>query len=478
MTIRWLSVFLPALLVGLASAPAPAETIVLGPEQRTTVGLTLYAQENLALVRDVRHATLPAGELVVRYTGVPEQLDPRTVSLHAEQGGPVLRVHEQTFRYDLASPEQLLARWLGKSVELVETDEQLATKITNADLLALGNPPVYRVGDRLLLGHPGRVQLPPLAGESYLTPTLEWTVTSAREGACELAASYAAAGFGWEADYTLTLASTDSPTTARLTGWVTMRNDTDGGFERATVALVAGRIHRVARPAAKRMRAMHAEAVVADAAVPSPEPRLGQHRYALADPVDLDAHQVKQVPLLAADGVRVARTFRVTGPGLHPHGPAGEDEQSLPVEIRLRTRNERGHGLGKPLPAGIVRVEAPTSAKTVEFVGEDHIGHLAEGEALDLLVGEATDVVAKRRQIDYRQTGTKPWEAEATVVLTLRNATDAEVAVEVREPIPGAWKVLESNLEAERVNAATLGFAATVPAKGSLDIRYRVQLGQ
>jgi hypothetical protein len=223
---------------------------------------------------------------------------------------------------------------------------------------------------------------------------------------------------------------------------------------------------------------MRAEAMMAQGAAPSEEPLLGYHRYALPDPITLDARQTKQVPLLVANDVHVERRYRVTGPGLYVGGPAGEDEQSLPVEIRFGLVNDRAHGLGKPLPAGIVRVEAPAPSGTIEFVGEDRIGHVAEGEPMELLVGEASDLVAKRRQIDYQQTGTKPYEAEITALVTLRNHTDAEAHVKVREPLSGSWKVLESSLEAERVNATTLGFTATVPAKGSVEIRYRVQVGR
>ncbi len=50
--------------------------------------------------------------------------------------------------------------------------------------------------------------------------------------------------------------------------------------------------------------------------------------------------------------------------------------------------------------------------------------------------------------------------------------------MQIREPLPGSWKVTESSLEAERVNAMTLGFTATVPAKGSVDVTYRVQLSR
>jgi len=468
---------LPLFLTALA--PARAELVVMGPEQRTAVGLTLYSQESLAVVRDVRHGTVPAGEVLLRFTGVPEQLDPRTLALEAADDSPALIVHDQTFRYDLGAGDRLLARWLGKTVELVETDEQLASKVTSAELLALGAPNIYRVGDRLLLGHPGRVQLPPLGEDLFLTPTLSWEVTSAGSGPRTLEASYATSGLGWEADYTLLLEQSTAPTTARLTGWITVRNGTDGVFEGATVALVAGRIHRAEAPVARLAPMMrNAEAMMAQGAAPSEEPVLGYHRYALPDPITLDARQTKQVPLLVANDVHVERRYRVTGPGLYVGGSAGEDEQSLPVEIRLRLVNDRAHGLGKPLPAGIVRVEAPASSGTIEFVGEDRIGHVAEGESIELRVGEASDLVAKRRQIDYQQTGTKPYEAEITALVTLRNHTDAEAHVKVREPLSGSWKVLESSLEAERVNATTLGFTATVAAKGSVEIRYRVQVGR
>jgi hypothetical protein len=122
------------------NTPAGAEIVVVGPEQRTAIGVTLYSQENLALVREVRHATLPAGDSELRFTAVPEQLDPRTLSLAATDKGAALVVHEQTFRYDLAGGDRLLSRWLGKPIELVETDEQLTSKVTSAELVALGPP--------------------------------------------------------------------------------------------------------------------------------------------------------------------------------------------------------------------------------------------------------------------------------------------------------------------------------------------------
>lgn len=470
---------LPCLVCLLLAGSASAEPLVVGPEARTALGLTVYSQESLALVRDVRRAEMPAGPTVLRFRAVPEQLDPRTVALRATSGAPV-GVLDQSFRYDLAGGDQLLARWLGKTVDLVETDEQLRTQTTPAELLALGPPPVYRVGDRILLGHPGRVALPPLGSEVFLEPTLSWSVRAKATGARELEATYATSGLGWEADYALVLADTTSPTTAHLTGWTTLRNDTHGTFERATVSLVAGRLNRAARPIpmAEGMRFKAADMAVA-AAAPTEEPVLDYHRYALPDPVTLAPHETKQIHLLSADEVRVERRYRVNGPGLWPGGQsAGEDEQTLPVEIRLVLVNDPKQGLGQPLPAGIVRVHAPTPSGTVEFAGEDRIGHVAKNERIELTVGEASDLVAKRRETEYRQTGTKPFGAEVAALVTLRNQTDSARTVDVREPVAGSWKVIESSHEAERVNARTLGFTVTVPAGGSVELRYRLQLGQ
>ena len=63
MPMRRLCCVLVSFVAVLRSAPAGADVVVVGPEQRTAIGLTLYSQENLALVREVRHATLPAGAI-------------------------------------------------------------------------------------------------------------------------------------------------------------------------------------------------------------------------------------------------------------------------------------------------------------------------------------------------------------------------------------------------------------------------------
>src|SRR5262245_11494031 len=119
-----------------ASAPAadvPVATV--GRGARSEVALTVY-NEDSGLVRDVREFDVGPGESVVRFEDVAARIDPPTVmvrSLTAPQGFAIV---EQTYAFDLTSPEKLLQRWLGREVELVETGEHLRDRVTPAVLLS------------------------------------------------------------------------------------------------------------------------------------------------------------------------------------------------------------------------------------------------------------------------------------------------------------------------------------------------------
>jgi hypothetical protein len=72
----------------------------------------------LAQVSDRRTIELVAGENEVRFEGVAGQLDPGSVLIRDLDDGEA-RVLEQGFRWDMASGDALLARYLGEPVILV-----------------------------------------------------------------------------------------------------------------------------------------------------------------------------------------------------------------------------------------------------------------------------------------------------------------------------------------------------------------------
>jgi hypothetical protein len=97
------------LLAGLSlAAPAPARE----------VQLTVY-NNDLGLVRDVRDLDLQNGRGSVSIVDVAAQIDPTSVHLKSlsREGG--ITVLEQNYRYDLASPDRILERYLDSAIEAV-----------------------------------------------------------------------------------------------------------------------------------------------------------------------------------------------------------------------------------------------------------------------------------------------------------------------------------------------------------------------
>ena len=127
-----------------------------------------------------------------------------------------------------------------------------------------------------------------------------------------------------------------------------------------------------------------------------------------------------------------------------------------------------------PLPAGVVRVYQPDAAGTLQLLGEDRLRHTPKDEEVEIEAGNAFDVVASRVQTDYRELNVKPYEIETAFELTLRNRRRDATTVQVREPVGGEWKVVESSHPAVKVDADTLGFDVPVPAGGEVVVRYRV----
>ena len=113
--------------------------------------------------------------------------------------------------------------------------------------------------------------------------------------------------------------------------------------------------------------------------------------------------------------------------------------------VFYKFKNEEKAGLGMPLPAGNVRVYQKDSKGGVLFVGEDRIDHTPKDEDINIHIGNAFDVVAERKQTDYKKIATNVYEMEFEI--TLRNHKDTPITVQCNEPIGGSWEMLSSLLQ-------------------------------
>jgi hypothetical protein len=461
------------LLMGMRSF---AQTTVTSTElDQKDLAVTVY-NSNVALVRDVRRLRLPAGTLDLRYMDIAAQVNPATVHIVSLSAPKDLNVLEQNYEYDLLSPQKLLQKYVGKQLTLVRlVTENNSTKEVpvKATLLALNEGPVWKVGNEIITGMGAdRYVFPDLPENLYSKPTLVWLLDNNKAGEQTVEASYLTNQVNWNADYVLTIRSDQKG--ADLNGWVTVVNNSGTAFRNALLQLVAGEVHRVSEAPAAAPRPM--TMMRAQVAAPQfvQEPISEYHLYTLERRTNVQNNETKQISLLDATGVSFDKIFEVDGQQYYYHNAQRPGEPiKEPVQVHIKFKNSQEDSLGIPLPAGTMRVYQGDSKGRVQFIGEDRIGHTPKDETLDLYIGNAFDVVAERKQTDFKSYGRA---FEFAFEISLRNHKPDPITVVVNEPIGGDWTMLDSNCKYEKTAAFAAQFKVPVAANTESVLKYRVRV--
>lgn len=443
-------------------------TVVSQAEAGQELSLTVY-NVGRALVRDSRRVNLPKGAVKLEFRDIAAQVIPETVALEAAGVG----VLEQNYEYDLLSPETLLTKFLGKEVILVREEPRLegpgkVRQEVTATLLALNKGTVWRVGDRIVSNPQYRELVFDRVPENLREkPTLVWLLEAETGGPRSLKATYLTGGFTWKADYVLALREDGKK--GRLSGWITLVNNSGASYPNAQVQLVAGEVHLAPR---ERKEVRFAKALEGVQARAVSREELGEyHLYTLPRPTSILDRQQKQVAFLEADEVNVNQKLVVeSAPTWYWHPQ--KDLQNQPVKVRLEMSNGRANNLGVPLPAGVIRVYQRDRRSLVQFMGEDAIPHTPREETVTLTLGNAFDVVAQRRQTDFRSFDKT---TESAFEVRLRNHKEEPVAVEVIENIDGDWEMLANSHPFTKRSAFVVVFTVPVPAESQAVLSYRVR---
>ena len=132
-----------------------------------------------------------------------------------------------------------------------------------------------------------------------------------------------------------------------------------------------------------------------------------------------------------------------------------------------------------PLPKGVVRVYKKDQSGNAQFIGEDRIDHTPKNEEINLKLGDAFDVTAHKKQTEFKKVkGDRPYNYVYTArfEVELKNAKQTVQVVKVREPIPGDWKMLQSNFKFHKTAAHTAEWDIPVPAEGKAKLKYQVRV--
>jgi hypothetical protein len=267
-------------------------------------------------------------------------------------------------------------------------------------VLATNNGVVLQYADRIETGVPGRIAFKSVPDNLRDRPTLVMHLDAAQAADDTLELSYLTGGLSWRADYVAELSKNDDK--LDLNGWVTLTNSSGATYQNAKLQLVAGDVNQAQE--VLRENALAPAALMRAKAAPAmaEENLFEYHLYTLGHPTTIAENQTKQVALMSAAAIPVAKEFLLRGADYYYRSSYGDIGQKMKVGVFMEFDN-KGTGLGIPLPKGIVRVYKKDKAGNAQFVGEDKIDHTPKNEKIRLKLGEAFDVTADKKQISYEK---------------------------------------------------------------------------
>ena len=483
MVTRFFSLLLAATIVFTGSSPslaalAPADkaaAVTSTLDDQKSVSLTIY-NVNLGLVKDLRRIKLPKGVGELRFMDVASQIIPTSVHIKSLINPGSLLVLEQNYEYDLLNPQKLLDKYVGKEVKLYTKNPYTEREeLVTATLLSNNGGPIFRIGDEITYGHPGRIIFPGVPENLMAKPTLVWLAENSLLNDQKIEASYLTNGINWRSDYVVTL--NDKDDLADLSGWVTIDNKSGTTYKNAKLKLVAGDVNRV-KDEADYERKMLRAAKMAAAEAPTPqfkeESFFEYHIYTLQRSATVKDNQTKQISLVQADTIPVKKELLFRGANYYYYSRYGEAMSNQKVGVFVEIQNKKENNLGIPLPKGTVRVYKHDSEGSLQFVGEDAIDHTPKDEKVRIKLGDAFDVVGSRKQTDWKKISYDTYEAAFEI--SLRNHKKEDIVVKVVEPVPGDWKMLASSHEFTKSEAFTAEFLVPVRKDGEAKVTYRVRM--
>lgn len=464
-------------LVSFSLVSVFADEIKTTVEDQQELSLTVYNQD-LALIRDVRKINLGKGSNKIAVREVSAQIRPETAIITSLTHPDSLSLLEQNFDYDLLTPQQLLQKYVGKQVKVVKTHPTTgAEKEVVATVLSAHNGVVLKIGDRIETGVPGRIVYGQVPDNLRDRPTLSILANSKIAGKQTLELSYLSGGLSWKADYVAKLDKDEKHLS--LNGWVTLNNQSGASYKNAKLQLVAGDVNRVYEPRPMTGRSMRMmESMAEDSVAEMEEESLFEyHLYTLRHKTNVLQNQTKQVSLLTASRIPVSKEFLLQGSQHYYYNKYGVIADKLKVGVFVEFKNEEKNNLGMALPKGVVRVYKNDSSGNAQFIGEDRIDHTPKDETIRLKLGDAFDVTANKKQTSYRKEnafGRYNHAASSSYEIEIHNAKSEAVVVKVLEPVPGDWKMLESNLEHKKINSNKVEWLVEVPAERRVTLSYKV----
>ena len=440
-------------------------------DDQTDLAVTVY-NSNLGLVKDTREIVIGKGLQELMFKDVAERIKATTVHVKSLTDADGLTVLEQNYEYDLLSQQKLLEKFVGQEIHFVQTDRETGKQtVTKAELLSTGRGNIFRVDGKIVFDVPGSLELPKIPENLIAKPTLAWMLDAKKGGTHKIEASYLTDGINWHADYIAVLNEKD--TALDLSGWVTIDNKSGATYENAALKLVAGDLQRVQPEYARRARFVSG---VRGSEAPKFEEAsfFEYHIYTLGRRTTIKNNQTKQMELLNSTDISIQKEYTYRGDRSFYTRRITDLNKENKVGVSIRFDNVTKNNLGMPLPKGTVRAYKKDKDGSLQFVGENTIDHTPKDEGIRIKIGDAFDIVAERKQTDFKTIAQAV--VEVGFEIELRNHKDENITVTISEPVYGDWEMLEASHKYEKASAGEVLFPVDVKAGEQAVLTYRARL--
>lgn len=442
--------------------------LLFGEIEKKQVNMVIYNQ-NFAVVEEIREGTIDEGRVKIKITDIPKFLEPSSVNIFSINFPSDFLILDQTFDYDILSPDKLLEKNIGKKVEVITKDGQsYSGTLLNftSQILTIETKNKILILNRENLRE---ISMDKISGFIY-KPELNFLVENKKKAKHILSLKYITSNINWNANYLGIYREDENK--IDLNGWITIDNRSGIDYKNVNLTLIAGQIKKIAERdfgmnrAADAYKAREMVAALAPRPMPEETPFFEYHMYKLPESVDIENEKMKQVSFLNKVDIPVIKKYVYDGATYRYYHY--DNWRRLPyndkVNILIEFKNE-----GKVLPSGKMKVYKQEKQDTI-FIGEDMIPHTPIGEKVKLSIGNAFDIKGERKIMAHERISQNVYKD--TYEIKVKNFKNQDVEVEIIEHLYGSWEIIEKTHDFEKIDAYTIKFPVKIPGQGEVTVKY------
>jgi hypothetical protein len=449
-------------------------SIALPADGRTKLQLSVYPG-NLAMIAEQRSATIPDGQSLLRIGGLPSTIMDDSFLLGTGAQSNLVWSSIRNRTNGIGAVQSLLRDQIGKTVTLRRDDGDLI----EGTLLALTNIALVQTDAGIEQVTPNQIIITELPEGFSAAPTLDADITTSNP-LDHVSMAYLFGGIGWSTSYVATYDSTAN--NLKLSAIARVVNNTGSDFDHANLRLIAGDPNRVQpAPMVKAARTEMMMSAMADGGsnmggTPDRESFENLHVYGPFSGLSMKDGDTVILPLLDVQTLDVKRRaiFQSSSNPYHM-GSSGQSDFIRP-DLEVEITNDGGPDAKSPWPAGLVRVFAKTSTGDTGFLSEDTLSLTPVGRDATLRLGQASDLSGTRDVTSFSRKSRPnlPDAVSADLNWTIRNTSDRDEIITIRENVPTDWQITSESHKHDRPEPGLITWDIIVPANGEITVSWSV----